>query len=204
MVFMFGGNDVQRENDDLKTTMRPYENEYTRVIRKFRAGRPNASCMVMSLIDHGARVENTVRTRPIVPRLVAAQRRVAEANGCAFFDTYRAMGGENSIARWFQARPQLAAPDFSHPTAAGQGVIATLLYRALMKRYAEYRERKTGQPLPALDVYSESEPVPAAALAPESLPEESRGAGSRGAEPKGTAPRGTAPRGTAPRRSGAR
>lgn len=179
MVFMFGGNDVQRENDDLKTTMRPYENEYTRVIRKFRAGRPNASCMVMSLIDHGARIENTVRTRPIVPRLVAAQRRVAEANGCAFFDTYRAMGGENSIARWFQARPQLAAPDFSHPTAAGQGVIATLLYRALMKRYAEYRASKTGQPLPKLDVYSDSEPVPAAALTPESLP-----AGSKAPDPR--------------------
>ena len=47
----------------------------------------------------------------IVPRLVAAQRRVAETNGCAFFDTYHAMGGENSIARWFQARPQLAAAD---------------------------------------------------------------------------------------------
>jgi lysophospholipase L1-like esterase len=174
MVFMFGGNDVQREYDDLKTTMRPYENEYTRVIRKFRSGRPNASCMVMSLIDHGARIENTVRTRPIVPRLLAAQRRVAEANGCAFFDTYRAMGGENSIARWFQARPQLAAPDFSHPTAAGQGVIATLLYRALMKRYAEYRASKTGQPLPKLDVYSDSEPVPAAALTPESLPAASK------------------------------
>ncbi|MEY4546975.1 MAG: hypothetical protein RL685_3170 [Pseudomonadota bacterium] len=172
MVFMFGGNDVQRENDDLKTTMRPYENEYSRVIRKFRAGRPDASCMVMSLIDHGARVENTVRTRPIVPRLVSAQRRVAEAQGCAFFDTFKAMGGENSIARWFQARPQLAAPDFSHPTAAGQAVIATLVYRALMKRYAEYRERKAGQPLPPLDVYRDSEA--AAALAPEV-----EGAGSR-------------------------
>ncbi len=179
MVFMFGGNDVQRENDDLKTTMRPYENEYTRVIRKFRAGRPEASCMVMSLIDHGARVQNSVRTRSIVPRLVAAQRRVAEANGCAFFDTFHAMGGENSIARWFQARPQLAAPDFSHPTAAGQAVIATLVYRALMKRYAEYRERMTGQPLPALDVYSESEPEPATARTPESLTAEPSRSDSR-------------------------
>jgi lysophospholipase L1-like esterase len=164
MVFIFGGNDVQREYGDLKTTMQPYENEYTRVLRKFRAGRPQASCMVMSLIDHGTRQENTVRTRSIVPRLVNSQRRVAEAQGCAFFDTFHAMGGENSIGRWYQARPQLAAPDFAHPTAAGQAVIATLVYRALMKRYAEFRERKAGLPLPPPDVYNASEP--AAALTP--------------------------------------
>lgn len=170
MVFIFGGNDVQREYGDLKTTMQPYENEYTRVLRKFRAGRPEASCMVMSLIDHGTRVENTVRTRSIVPRLVNSQRRVAQAQGCAFFDTFHAMGGEDSIGRWYQARPQLAAPDFSHPTAAGQAVIATLVYRALMKRYAEFRERRTGQPLPPPDAYNESDPAPAAALTSESEP----------------------------------
>ena len=76
------------------------------------------------------------------------------------------MGGENSIGRWYQARPQLAAPDFSHPTAAGQAVIATLMYRAMMKRYAEFRERVTGEPLPVPQAYNELEPAPAAALAP--------------------------------------
>jgi lysophospholipase L1-like esterase len=148
MVFIFGGNDVQRESDDLKSEMRPYEEEYSRVLRKFRRGRPEASCLVMSLIDHGVRSEGTVRTRPIVPRLVAAQRKVAKAQGCAFFDTFQAMGGPNSIARWLRARPQLAAPDYSHPTLAGQGVIATLLYRALMRAYANYRLQNAGASLP--------------------------------------------------------
>jgi lysophospholipase L1-like esterase len=150
MVFIFGGNDVQREDSDLRTQMRPYEAEYTRVLRKFRAGRPEASCLVMSLIDHGERSEGAVRTRSIVPRLVASQRKVAGEVGCAFFDTFPAMGGVNSIARWLRARPQLAAPDFSHPTLAGQGVIATLLYRALMHEYAEFRRKNVGAPLPQL------------------------------------------------------
>jgi lysophospholipase L1-like esterase len=150
MVFIFGGNDVQREFGDLKADMLPYEREYERVLRKFRAGRPEASCLVMSLIDHGARSEGGVRTRPIVPRLVASQRKVATEVGCAFFDTFHAMGGNGSIARWLRARPQLAAPDFSHPTLAGQGVIATLLYRALMHEYAAFRRKNVGAPLPAL------------------------------------------------------
>lgn len=109
--------------------------------------------MIMSLIDHGTRVNDAIRTRPIVPRLVSSQRKVALEQGCAFFDTFQAMGGHNSIARWFRARPQLAAPDFSHPTLAGQGVIATLVYRALMREYAAYRRRKAGDPLPPLGIY---------------------------------------------------
>lgn len=157
MVFIFGGNDVQREYDDLKHEMTPYEAEYSRVIQKFKAGRPEASCLIMSLIDHGTRFKDTVRTRPIVPRLVDSQRKVALREGCAFFDTFTAMGGMNSIARWFRARPQLAAPDFSHPTAAGQGVLATLLYRALMQQYAAFRQTRVGEPLPPLSVHNESE-----------------------------------------------
>jgi len=162
MVFIFGGNDVQREFGDLEKEMRPYEAEYGRVLRKFRAGRPEASCLVMSLIDHGARLEGGVRTRPIVPRLVASQRKVAGEVGCAFFDTFNAMGGINSIARWLRARPQLAAPDYSHPTLAGQGVIATLLYRALMHEYAAYRRENVGAPLPELTSYGETKPGGAA------------------------------------------
>jgi lysophospholipase L1-like esterase len=168
MVFMFGGNDVQREQGDLKNDMAPYEREYTRVIRKFKAGRPAASCMIMSLIDHATRVEGVVRTRSIVPRLVASQRNVALKEGCAFFDTFTAMGGMNAFARWLRARPQLGAPDLNHPTYAGQGVIATLVYRALMQRYADYRRQNAGAPLPALDAAqgSAAEPIAADAGAP--------------------------------------
>lgn len=153
MVFMFGGNDVQREFQDLKRRMTPYEREYKRVITKFRKGRPRADCMVMSLIDHGKRRGKRVVTRPIVPRLVKSQRKVAKQMGCAFFDTYLAMGGKNSIGRWYRARPQLGAGDFSHPTAAGQRVIANLVYRALMKEYASFRQRNSGKPLPPLGGY---------------------------------------------------
>lgn len=149
LVFMLGGNDVQREKMDLYRTMQPYEEEYTRVIQKFRAGKPEASCLVMSLTDHGERVGRVgIRTRRIVPKLVASQRKVAEAQGCAFFNTFEAMGGDGSIGRWFYANPRLAGADFSHPTSAGHEVIAELLVRSLMHGYGEFRTRVAGQPLP--------------------------------------------------------
>lgn len=149
LVFMLGGNDVQREKMDLYRTMTPYEEEYTRVIQKFRAGKPEASCLIMSLTDHGERVGRAgIRTRRIVPKLVQSQRTVAEAQGCAFFNTFEAMGGDGSIGRWYHANPRLAGADFSHPTSAGHEVIAELLVRSLLQGYAEFRDRVVGQPLP--------------------------------------------------------
>jgi lysophospholipase L1-like esterase len=151
MVFILGGNDVQRGTTDLKSDMSKYEAEYTRVLRKFRAGKPQASCLLMSLIDHGERHAGTIRSRPVMFRLVASQRKVAHDEGCAFFDTFEAMGGEGSIGRWYQARPQLAAKDLIHPSVAGQRQLATWLYQALMAGYADYRRRNAGGPLPELD-----------------------------------------------------
>ncbi len=149
LVFLLGGNDVQREHMDLVRNTAPYEAEYTRVLRKFRAGKPEASCLVMSVTDHGERLDGgTLRSRRIIPRLVAAQRKVADAEGCAFFDTFAAMGGDGAIVRWYRARPQLAGPDLAHPTTPGHEAIAELLYAALAKDYARFREELTGARLP--------------------------------------------------------
>jgi lysophospholipase L1-like esterase len=129
--------------------MVPYEEEYTRVIQKFRAGKPEASCLIMSLTDHGERVGRVgIRTRRIVPKMVSSQKQVAEAQGCAFFNTFEAMGGDGSIGRWYYANPRLAGADFSHPTSAGHEVIAELVVRSLMQGYSEFRARKVGTPLP--------------------------------------------------------
>jgi lysophospholipase L1-like esterase len=151
LVFTLGGNDVQREKTDLYRTMEPFEQEFERVITKFRAGKPGAACLVTSLTDHGERVgAHGVRSRRIVPKLVESQRKVAKARGCAFFDMFQAMGGEGSIERWYRSSPPLAGADLGHPTSEGHEVLASLLYQALMHGYAEYRKGMEGKPLPKL------------------------------------------------------
>jgi lysophospholipase L1-like esterase len=151
MVFQLGGNDLSREDSDLKRSTEPYEREYARVIQKFRAGKPEAACLIMSVTDHAKQVGAAVVSRPIVPRLAAAQRRVAEREGCAFYDTFNAMGGDGTVARWLKAHPPLAAPDLRHPTLVGQRHIGSSLYNALMHAYASFRQRVEGQPLPAAE-----------------------------------------------------
>jgi len=149
VAFQFGGNDLARKYVDLKDSMQPYYDEYGEVVRKFRAGRPEASCLILSVIDHGERkADDSIVTKSFVKPLVSAQREVARQNGCAFFDTFEAMGGTGSAARWYRSNPRMMAPDLGHPTGTGHEVLAGLISHALLYGYDQFRERMAGKPLP--------------------------------------------------------
>jgi hypothetical protein len=73
--------------------------------------------------------------------IVGAQKNVAARHGCAFFNTYAAMGGAGSIHRWRAASPRLAEPDLKHLNARGRDLMGENIYRAIMAGYVEYRRR---------------------------------------------------------------
>jgi hypothetical protein len=75
---------------------------------------------------------------PTIPRIISAQRRAAFDSGCAFFDTWQAMGGENAMRRWYKARPRLAMGDFRHATPTGYEIIGNMFYKALLAGFANY------------------------------------------------------------------
>jgi lysophospholipase L1-like esterase len=145
LVFSLGGNDAQRSAGDIRDN---YESEYVNALRRYRAGKPAASCLLIAVTAHGKRTQYGIQERPSVPEMVAVQRRVALAEGCGFFDLYRAMGGGPSIQQWVSSRPPLLGGDLGHPTSEGHAVLASLVYHALMHGYAEYRGRIAGQRLP--------------------------------------------------------
>ena len=68
-------------------------------------------------------------------------RAAAQAEGCAFFDTWTAMGGEGSAGRWFKREPKLMGGDLGHATGKGHQVIGELFYRAVIEAYVAYRKR---------------------------------------------------------------
>jgi lysophospholipase L1-like esterase len=110
----------------------PYEKELREAIRRVRGALPQTSIMVMSPMDRGRRAgPGEIETMPTIPRIVAIQRRVAADTGCGFFDTYTAMGGEGTMARWYAAQPRLVSADFIHPYPAGGRKIAEIFVREL-------------------------------------------------------------------------
>ncbi len=146
-VFTFGGNDMGRE--DLQVSLDPFIADYDRVLKLFRGARPEASCLVMGPVDHGERVGGRITSRPIAARISAAQAQVAQANGCAFFDTIAAMGGPGSVGRW--KVEGLMSADLSHPSAEGHKLLGAMVYRAIMAGYVEFRRAHEGEAMPVTD-----------------------------------------------------
>ncbi|MCX4243419.1 GDSL-type esterase/lipase family protein [Paraliomyxa miuraensis] len=137
VVLTFGGNDMIRS-----VSMETYAEEYRKVIQRIRTARPEMDCLVMSPLDHGERRGVRIVSQDVVVPMVEAQRRVAREEGCAFYDTFMAQGGEGSAGRWFRQSPRLVSGDLSHVTMNGQIVIGEMFYRALVEAYVGYRKRE--------------------------------------------------------------
>jgi lysophospholipase L1-like esterase len=139
LVLGFGGNEAGNDNLD----MQRYARSLTQVIKLMRSGKPGMSCLLFGPLDQGERnVRGDVVTLRSLPGIVDVQRRIAHEQGCAFFDTYKGMGGQGSVGRWYRARPRLFSPDFRHATPAGYALIGDMYYRALLKGFAEYLSRR--------------------------------------------------------------
>lgn len=142
LVLGFGGNEagdnIQRER---------YEPEFREVIQRMRGGRDDLACLVFAPLDQGERDERgRVRTMRTIPTIVESQRAAAFAEGCAFFDTWTAMGGEDTLEEWLRMRPRLASGDLRHMTPAGYEVVANLFYKALLEGFAQHLESDVNEP----------------------------------------------------------
>lgn len=119
-----------------------YPRDFREVIRRVRAAVPEASLLIMSPMDRGVRESGgVIGTIPSIPHLVAVQAKLAAGNGCAFFNTFEAMGGPGTMGKWYMAEPRLVSADFIHPLPAGGRIVGTLLYNALMDGYNAYKQR---------------------------------------------------------------
>lgn len=120
-----------------------YEGELREAIRRVRAALPESSILVMSPMDRGHRAPGgAIETMPTIPRIVALQKRVAQETGCGFFDTFDAMGGTGTMARWYNDQPRLVSADFIHPYPAGGKKIATIFTKEIGDGLNRYKLRQ--------------------------------------------------------------
>lgn len=120
-----------------------YEPSLRTAIKRIKAALPGTPILVMSPMDRGLRSGvDDIQTYDTIPRIIAIQRRVAAEQGCAFFDTFDAMGGNGTMARWYTGHPRLVSGDLIHPTPQGAAIVAQLLVKDLMTGYEQYLERQ--------------------------------------------------------------
>lgn len=115
-----------------------YEADYSRVLERGR--RVDADCLVLSLMTRaepdGSGKRFTVFAS--VAPTVQAQRRAALAHGCAFYDSYAAIGGPDGAHDWYWHEPRLLGFDLLHLTPEGYKRYGTDLYVSLVHAFRDW------------------------------------------------------------------
>jgi len=140
VVFQYGTN----ESDLWRLDRDEYEHALADLIDELRDV-ASAPVLVVAPLDRAESRNGRLVTKQVILDLVAIQRRVALAHGAAFWDTFDAMGGEGSMARWMKARPQLGGTDLTHPTPLGAEVLGDMLSDAIVASYEAWKQRRQGR-----------------------------------------------------------
>jgi lysophospholipase L1-like esterase len=136
-ILQFGGNFVPAGLPDYAGYQRWFENQL-KLIRKVC---PDAAILVMGVADMSKKDKTKYVTNPNVLKVRDALRNAAFNNGAAFWDTFTAMGGENSMPSWVFADPPLASGDFVHFNIRGAKTIAGMFYNAFILDYNRYENQ---------------------------------------------------------------
>jgi len=116
--------------------------EMETAVKRVRSALPEASILLMSPMDRGElKPDGSIGTIDTLPRLVSKEKQLAADLGVGFFNTYEAMGGRNTMAKWYAAQPRLVGADYIHPLPAGAKIVGELLYDSLRDGYSEYKLR---------------------------------------------------------------
>jgi len=137
MLFFLGGNESKRL-EWKRMDLEKLRADLQTLLRRTRAAAPASACMVvgpMDAVSGGPGQSPTLNQRPFLEAVVTAEREVALAEGCAFFDTFTAMGGRGSLARFHKAGFMHA--DLVHPRGQGLDLLGHLVTDALLRAWVE-------------------------------------------------------------------
>lgn len=108
-----------------------YEKEMEKTIEHLQVSFPEAGILIMGISDRGRKTGNgEIQSMPQVKTIREQQRKLAVKYGLLYWDTFEAMGGNNSITQLVEKG--WAEKDYTHLTFAGGRKIAGMISKALI------------------------------------------------------------------------
>ncbi len=138
ILLQFGVNVVPYIKKDYKQ----YEKQLYRQLMYLKRISNNTPIILLGVSDMSRKLFGYYVSYPNIEKIRDAQKNAALKAGCAFWDVYKAMGGENSMPSWVFADPPLAEKDFTHFSYQGSKVIAEMFTNALLKEYDIYMHNR--------------------------------------------------------------
>ena len=127
IVLQYGLNVLSADVSDYSS----YGRLMHRVVAHVRRSFPNSSILLMGVSDRSVQVDGTFITMPTLKNMLATQRSVAKSCGIAFWSTFDAMGGENSMVEFVNKK--WGARDYTHFSQAGGKFLAKKFVASLFR-----------------------------------------------------------------------
>ncbi len=138
IVLQFGLN----VSNSPTTNFSYYIKGMSKLINKLKQAFPETPILLLSVSDRSQRRQGNFVTMPVIPYLIQAQEKIAFDNKLLFWNLFEAMGGENSMAGFANAKPALANKDYTHLNFAGGRKIGLSFARSFIYEAEKYKKRK--------------------------------------------------------------
>ncbi len=112
-----------------------YERMFKSELVAIKKANPDIDILVIGPSDMSRKRAGEYQSYPNITLIRDAMQNAAFETGCAFWDLYTVMGGENSMVGWVNNDPTLAAKDYTHFNHRGARYVGEMLYNALMSEY---------------------------------------------------------------------
>lgn len=137
IIVHFGLNMIDDHNEQGVYTS--YKQNMGRSVAHLRAAYPKSSILVISVSDRAQRTADQLSTMKSVETMTAYQQLMAAEQHVAFYNLFKAMGGEGSMAEMVEKG--MANKDYTHINSAGGRHVAKIIYKSLMAAFDIYKEQ---------------------------------------------------------------
>jgi len=137
LIVQYGVNVIPNVRDDYGF----YRYSFSKQLKYLKSLDPELDILVIGVSDMSRKDGTDYASYPNVKLVRDAQKAAAFDAGCAFWDLYEAMGGENSMVSWVNADPPMGHTDYTHFTPRGARLVAEMIYSELMRAYEDYKRR---------------------------------------------------------------
>ena len=141
IILEFGGNVMPYIKDEKQAI--EYGNWFKSQVNRLKSLNPNAAFIVIGPGDMSVKEKTAFVTYPNLEFVRDALKDASLSTGCMFWDMYEVMGGKNSMPKWVNADPSLAASDYIHFTPLGAKKIGEEFYDNLIRMYNKYKGKVT-------------------------------------------------------------
>lgn len=140
VIMQFGVNAVPENEKTIIPDYNYYEKGLYNQLKTIKSINKDICVIVIGISDRSRKAGDYYETNPNIEKIRKAQKNAAFRAGCAYWDLFNAMGGDNSMPSWVFAKPALANKDFTHFNEKGARMVAEMFYNALIYDFYQYQK----------------------------------------------------------------